>query len=135
MGRLHFQSAHATLAQANEEAQALCEYILEEEDHDERGEIMSQGVQPNGFFKGEVRLSQDDDDESIDTCVITVEVTWLQGGTVIPDAEGESRKRQRTDEPENDDVEEEDYSDEDAEEDEDKDERVDYGVNQIQRSI
>ena len=96
IGRVQFESAHATLDGANAEAKELLHYILEEEDFDDRGEIMEEGIQKNGRFKGEVRLSQDHSEGCVDSCVVTVEETTLFGGIVQVEKLGESRKRQRT---------------------------------------
>lgn len=100
-GRVHFQSAHATLALANTEAQELLHYILEEEDDYQDGaEIGQDEIQQDGFFKGTiVRVDDEDDDEerSIDLCVITVEETVLHGGIVKPIGDEHGRKRARMD--------------------------------------
>lgn len=96
IGRVHFQSAHATLELANEEAKQLLHYILEEEDYDQRGELQGEGIQPSGMYKGEVRLFQDYTEDSVDTCVVTVEEAVLHGGIVQVVREEQSRKRQRT---------------------------------------
>lgn len=132
IGRVQFESAHATLTSANAEAKELLHFILEEEDENDSGEIASEGIQKNGRFRGEVRLFQNYSPESVDSCVVTVEETELIGGFVQVAGQEESRKRQRTEEQDEAGDDEEENDDEEDDEDE-EDEESDKGHYDLSR--
>jgi hypothetical protein len=99
-GTVSFQSAHATLESANNEARDLLHYLFDE-DYSEKGVLQDDEEEVvDRTYKGVIR-SRSQDPEAIDLCVITVEETHLHAGLVYPHGQrpstAESKKRQRTD--------------------------------------
>lgn len=119
-GRKELLSVHATLQGANDEASDQLQEIKENEDDKGLAVIEEDGVGRDGCYTGVVRLFQDDTDEGIDTCVITVKTTILHGGFVQVSDQPPRKRRRRNDDYDTEEDEEEptesgDEQDEDSE--------------------
>lgn len=98
LGRMSLLSAHATLDLANDEARDVLQEITEAENDDDRklAQIEQDGLQENGRYRGAVRLFRDDQQDTIDLCMVTVEETILNGGIVQVIWEPSRKPRRRT---------------------------------------